>query len=704
MESTNNQNTLEKYGQDLTKSASSNKLDPVIGRDEEIRRTIQILSRRTKNNPVLIGEPGVGKTAIVEGLAERIVKNDVPSSLKNKRLISIEISSILAGASFKGQFEQRLKSVLDEVDNSNGEIILFVDELHTIIGAGGGDGSIDAGNMLKPLLARGRLHLIGATTLDEYQKYIENDAALARRFQPIYVSEPSIDDSIAILRGLQNKYEIHHGVKITDEAIISAVKLSSRYITNRFLPDKAIDLLDEATSGLKVQLESMPYELDKYTHRILQLKIEFNAVKKDESDASKNRLVELEQEINSLEKKASVVRSNWENEKRLISQVNNATSNIEKLKLLLDKAEREADLATASRIKYGEIPEAKKQLKTAQEELSKIPPDKRLLKEEVTPDDIAAVVSKWTGIPVTKLLEGESQKLINLENELHHSVIGQTEAIKSVSDAIRRSRAGISDNQRPVGSFLFLGPTGVGKTELAKALAIQLFNNEKSLIRIDMSEYMEPHTISRLIGSPPGYIGYESGGQLTEAVRRHPYSVILFDEIEKANKDVFNIFLQILDDGRLTDGKGRTVDFTNTIIIMTSNIGAELDEKISNGSIIQLLTKYFKPEFINRIDDIILFNHITKHEMENIVDIQLRQLTVLLKENKNISIKLTKKAKEQLANNGYSNSYGARPLKRLIQTKILNPLALKIVDGSIKENQTIEINDLDDPKNEFKIT
>ena len=703
MESTNNQNTLEKYGQDLTKLASSNKLDPVIGRDEEIRRTIQILSRRTKNNPVLIGEPGVGKTAIVEGLAERIVKNDVPSSLKNKRLVSIEISSILAGASFKGQFEQRLKSVLDEVDKSNGEIILFVDELHTIIGAGGGDGSVDAGNMLKPLLARGRLHLIGATTLDEYQKYIENDAALARRFQPIYVNEPSINDSIAILRGLQNKYEIYHGVKITDEAIISAVKLSSRYITNRFLPDKAIDLLDEATSSLKVQLESMPYELDKYTHKILQLKIEFNAVKKDESDASKNRLAELEQEINSLEKKSSVVRSNWENEKQLISQVNNTTSNIEKLKLLLDKAEREADLATASRIKYGEIPEAKKQLKYTQEELSKISPNKRLLKEEVTSDDIAAVVSKWTGVPVTKLLEGESQKLINLENELHHSVVGQNEAIKLVSDAIRRSRAGISDSHRPIGSFLFLGPTGVGKTELAKTLAIQLFDSEKSLIRIDMSEYMEPHTISRLIGSPPGYVGYESGGQLTEAVRRHPYSVILFDEIEKANKDIFNVFLQILDDGRLTDGKGRTVNFTNTIIIMTSNIGAELNGNISHSSIIQLLTKYFKPEFINRIDDIILFNHITKQEMKNIVDIQLGQLTATLRENKNISIKITKNAKEQLANNGFSNDYGARPLKRIIQTKILNPLALKIVDGSIKENQTVEINDIDDQKNEFKI-
>lgn len=689
---------LEQFGQDLTALAKEGKLDPVIGRDDEIRRTMQILSRRTKNNPVLIGEPGVGKTAIAEALAQRIIKNDVPDSLKNKRLISLEISSLLAGASFRGQFEERLKSVLKEVEEAAGEIILFVDEVHTMVGAGGGEGSMDAGNILKPALARGQLHMIGATTLAEYRKYVEKDAALERRFQPVYVGEPSFEDTIAILRGLKEKYEVHHGVNISDDAIVAAARLSTRYIPGRFLPDKAVDLLDEATSSLKMQLESMPIKLDKLQNRKLQLEIEEAALKKDKSDSAKARKQEISQQIDKITDEAGVIEKRWKHEKDILATVNTAAEQIESLRSKLEKAEREADLATASRIKYGEIPELEKKLALARQELSQISPDDRMLREEVSADDIATVVARWTGVPVERLMETESSKLAKLEESIGLRVIGQNKAINSIANAIRRSRAGLSDSNRPIGSFLFLGPTGVGKTEVAKSLSEQLFDDENAIVRIDMSEYMEQHAVSRLIGAPPGYVGYDQGGQLTEAVRRRPYNVVLFDEIEKAHPDVFNVLLQVLDDGRLTDGQGRTVDFTNTIIIMTSNVGSQLimdfegeDVTSLEPEMLDILRQTFRPEFLNRIDDIVIFNRISQHAMREIVDVQLERVVKQIADSKQIELSLDDEVKSLLAKDGYDPIFGARPLKRLIQNKILNPLAVEIIEGRIKEGQTIKV-------------
>ena len=689
---------LEQFGTDLTALAHESKLDPVVGRDEEIRRTMQILSRRTKNNPVLIGEPGVGKTAIVEALAQRIVKGDVPDSLKNKRLISLEISSLVAGASYRGQFEQRLQSVLKEVDDAAGEIILFVDEIHTMVKAGGGEGSMDAGNMLKPALARGKLHMIGATTLAEYRQNIEKDAALERRFQPVFVGEPNFDDTIAILRGLKEKYEVHHGVNISDDAIVSAARLSTRYLPDRFLPDKAVDLLDEATSSLKMQLESVPIALDKLNNRRLQLEIEEDALKKDKSENAKERKEEIKRQINDISEKANDLNNRWLHEKDILKTVNTAAEKMDDLRGQLERAEREADLATASRIKYGEIPELEKKLNIAKQELSEIPTTERLLREEVTPDDIASVVARWTGIPVERLIESESSKLAKLEESLSRQVIGQDKAIASVASAIRRSRAGLGDIGRPIGSFLFLGPTGVGKTEVARSLCQQLFDDEHAMVRIDMSEYMEQHAVSRLIGSPPGYVGYDQGGQLTEAIRRRPYSVVLFDEIEKAHPDVFNILLQVLDDGRLTDGQGRTVDFSNTIIIMTSNVGSqlimdysgenltELDDKVLN-----ILRQHFRPEFLNRIDDIVLFDRIRPEAMNAIVDIQLIKAAKQIKDSRDIELEFDNSLKEMLAHDGYNPAFGARPLKRLIQKRILDSLAIELIEGKIKDGDNVKI-------------
>lgn len=689
---------LEQFGTDLTALAHKSKLDPVVGRDEEIRRTMQILSRRTKNNPVLIGEPGVGKTAIVEALAQRIVKGDVPDSLKNKRLISLEISSLVAGASYRGQFEQRLQSVLKEVDDAAGEIILFVDEIHTMVKAGGGEGSMDAGNMLKPALARGKLHMIGATTLAEYRQNIEKDAALERRFQPVFVGEPNFDDTIAILRGLKEKYEVHHGVNISDDAIVSAARLSTRYLPDRFLPDKAVDLLDEATSSLKMQLESVPIALDKLNNRRLQLEIEEDALKKDKSENAKERKEEIKRQINDISEKANDLNNRWLHEKDILKTVNTAAEKMDDLRGQLERAEREADLATASRIKYGEIPELEKKLNIAKQELSEIPTTERLLREEVTPDDIASVVARWTGIPVERLIESESSKLAKLEESLSRQVIGQDKAISSVASAIRRSRAGLGDIGRPIGSFLFLGPTGVGKTEVARSLCQQLFDDEHAMVRIDMSEYMEQHAVSRLIGSPPGYVGYDQGGQLTEAIRRRPYSVVLFDEIEKAHPDVFNILLQVLDDGRLTDGQGRTVDFSNTIIIMTSNVGSQLIMDYSgedltelDDKILDILRQHFRPEFLNRIDDIVLFDRIRPEAMNAIVDIQLIKVAKQIKDSRDIELEFDNSLKEMLAHDGYNPAFGARPLKRLIQKRILDSLAIELIEGKIKDGDNVKI-------------
>ena len=694
---------LEKFGTDITALAREGKLDPVIGRDEEIRRTMQILSRRTKNNPVLIGEPGVGKTAIVEALAQRIVKGNVPASLKDKRLISLEISSLLAGASFRGQFEDRLKAVLKEVEEAAGEIILFVDEIHTMVGAGKSEGSMDAGNMLKPALARGKLHMIGATTLAEYRQYVEKDAALERRFQPVYVGEPSFDDTVAILRGLKEKYEIHHGVKIADDAIVAAARLSTRYLPDRFLPDKAVDLLDEATSSLKMQLESVPIALDRLNNRRLQLEIEEAALKKDKSDHANIRKDEIKEQIAEIRAKAEVIDKKWQHEKDILQTVNTTTEKMDNLRSQLEIAERDADLATASRIKYGDLPELEKKLANAREELAAIPTHDRLLREEVTPDDIAGVVARWTGIPVERLMESESSKLTKLEESISRQVIGQDRAVAAVASAIRRSRAGLGDVNRPIGSFLFLGPTGVGKTEVARSLCRELFDDEHAMIRIDMSEYMERHAVARLIGSPPGYVGYDQGGQLTEAVRRRPYSVVLFDEIEKAHPDVFNVLLQVLDDGRLTDGQGRTIDFSNTIIIMTSNVGSQMimdytgdDISSLDNQILETLRGHFRPEFLNRIDDIVIFDRIHPESMRAIVDVQLEKVVRQVKDSRDITLNFDNSVRDMLARDGYDPSFGARPLKRLIQKRVLDPLALELIDGRIHDGDIVKVAAVDD--------
>ncbi|MDR2676783.1 MAG: ATP-dependent chaperone ClpB [Endomicrobium sp.] len=686
---------LEKYGKDLTDLAKRGKLDPVIGRDENIRRCIQILSRRTKNNPVIIGEPGVGKTAMVEGLAQRIISGDIPESLKDKKVIALDLGALIAGTKYRGEFEDRLRAILKEIQSAQGNIVLFIDELHTIVGAGSAEGAVDAANMLKPMLARGELKLIGATTLDEYRKYIEKDAALERRFQPIFTEEPSIEDTIAILRGIKEKYEVHHGVKIKDSALVTATMLSSRYITDRYLPDKAIDLIDESACKLRIEIDSIPAELDVIERKIRQLEVEREAVKKETDPLSKDRLERMEKEIKKLKLDSFEMRTQWKNEKEAISNIRNFKACLEDLKIEELRAERIGDLSTVSEIRYGRIPSVRKQLEKENERLSIIQKNKKMLKEEVDEEDIAEVVSKWTGIPVSRIVESEIQKLLKIENILHEKVVGQDEAIFAISNAIRRSRSGLSDPNKPIGSFLFLGPTGVGKTELAKALAGLLFDDEKNIVRIDMSEYMEKHSVSRLIGAPPGYIGFEERGQLTEAVRKRPYCVVLFDEIEKSNTEVFNIMLQMFDDGRLTDGHGKTIDFKNTVIVMTSNIGSQhiqgfYDYTETKNKIIHELHNYFKPEFLNRIDEIIIFHKLNKQELNKIVDIQLKLLENRFA-GKNINVKLTDNAKNFISSKGYDPVFGARPLKRAIQTYLLNPLSLKLISGEFKEGDKIII-------------
>lgn len=690
---------LEKYAQDLTERARKGKLDPVIGRDDEIRRTIQILSRRTKNNPVLIGEPGVGKTAIVEGLAQRIVSGDVPETLKNKRLVSLDLGSMLAGAKYRGEFEDRLKAVLKEIEKADGQIILFIDEMHTLVGAGASEGAIDASNMLKPALARGTLRAVGATTLNEYQKHIEKDKALERRFQQVYVGEPNVEDTIAILRGLKERYEVHHGVRIKDAAIVAAATLSHRYITDRFLPDKAIDLIDEAASRIRIEIDSLPQEIDVLEREILQLEIERQALTRETDEKSKSRLDDIEKRIADLNEKSSAMKAKWQSEKEEIEKMREAKEQLEQAKLELEQARQAGDLTKAAEIQYGRIPEIEKLLEAEQTRLGELQKDGVFLKEEVDEEDVAEVVAKWTGVPVSKMLEGEMQKLIQMESNLGRRVIGQNEALEAVANAVRRARAGLQDPNRPVGSFIFLGPTGVGKTETARALAEFLFDDERAMIRLDMSEYMEKHAVARMIGAPPGYVGYDEGGQLTEAVRRRPYSVVLFDEIEKAHPDVFNVLLQILDDGRLTDSKGRVVDFKNTVLIMTSNLGSReiqsaaenplADRDIKN-DVLQVLRDHFKPEFLNRIDDIVVFKQLGKDQIAAIIDIQLERLRKSLEE-RGITIELDESARELIVAEGYDPIYGARPLKRAIQSLIQNPLAVKLLSGDVASGQTVRV-------------
>ncbi len=696
---------LERYARDLTELARQGKLDPVIGRDEEIRRVLQVLSRRTKNNPVLIGDPGVGKTAIVEGIAQRIVRGDVPENLKDKRIVALDMGALIAGAKFRGEFEDRLKAVLKEIQESEGEIILFIDELHTLVGAGAAEGAIDASNMLKPALARGELRCIGATTVDEYRKYIEKDAALERRFQPILVDQPSVEDTISILRGLKEKYEVHHGVKITDAALIAAATLSHRYITDRFLPDKAIDLIDEAASRLRIEINSMPEELDEIERRIKQLEIEMVALKKEKDESSKERLKKIQEELANLQEERNKLHTHWMMEKEVIQTIRDIKTRIDQLRVEMEKAERDGDLNRVAEIKYGQIPEMERQLAEANKKLQEIQKDRKMLKEEVDEEDIAEIVSRWTGIPVSRMLESEREKLLKIEERLSQRVVGQEEAIEAVANAIRRSRAGLSDKNRPIGSFIFLGPTGVGKTELARALAEFLFDDENAMVRIDMSEYMERHSVSRLIGAPPGYVGYEEGGQLTEAVRRKPYSVVLLDEIEKAHPEVFNILLQVLDDGRLTDNKGHVVNFKNTIIIMTSNIGAHLilekSQRIDNHNreeiyqeirqeTMALLRQQLKPEFLNRVDEIIVFHSLSKEHIKKIVELQINLVRKQLAEQ-GLDIQLTEEAKNHLAEIGYDPAFGARPLKRVIQREVLDKLAREILENKFHKGQVIRV-------------